>query len=248
MEFSNTSEKNGILQNCESLSKLGDAGITGNATLLGKFTGWVNDAYHKVARAILTVDKNWRWDDYNWSDPNAFPVATGTLVDGQRDYLLPRATNTSSQSTLWKVYKVRIKDLNGEWYDLVPLSGNQSETATGSGVPKSYRLLANSIRLSDPPLTDKVTLAAGIQVWFQREFVKFTTSSTTEQPGFMSSYHHLLAWDASATFLMPNDPQLAANYIALFTAGLNDLKTSYAQRNDDPNTVKRLTPKQEDTR
>lgn len=248
MQFSSTSGKNGIIQNAESLSKLGDGGISGNTTLMAKFTGWVNDAYYKVARAILTVDKNWRWDDFNWTSPNAFPVATNTLVSGQRDYILPRATNASNQSTLWKVYKVRIKDLNGEWYDLVPLSGNEDETDNGSGIPKNYRLLANSIRLSDPPLTGKVTLPAGIQVWFQREFVKFTTSSTTEQPGFLSSYHHLLALDASATFLMPNDSALAANYIALFNAGLNELKDSYALRNDDPNTVKRMTPKAEDTR
>lgn len=240
MNFSDTTNKNGIIQNCESLSKLGDAGISGNATLLAKFTGWINDAYAKIAMAILTVDKNWRWDDTNWTTPQAFPVATGTLVSGQRDYILPRATNSSDQSTLWKVYKIRIKDSTGEWYDLTPLSGDEEETDNGTGVPTKYRLLAGSIRLSDPP-TSNVTLASGMQVWFQREFDKFVKTDTTQNPGFMSSYHHLLQLDASATHLLPTNSKLAGNYLTLFNNGLEDLRSSYALRNDDPKTTKRMT-------
>lgn len=250
MVYSDTSNKDGLLQDCESLCSLGDAGITGNATLKSKFTGWLNNSYGKVAMAILTVDKNWRWDDFNYgpSSNEAFPVATATLESGSRDYILPRATNSANQSTLWKVYKVRIKDIDGEWYDIVPLGTDDDETDNGSGVPTKYRLLANSIRLSDPPLTGKVTLTAGIQVWFQREFDKFTTSDTTQQPGFISAYHYLLPLEASANYLLPIDQSKAAGYLTLFNDGLEKLKQSYAQRNDDPKTTKRMTPKVESTR
>ena len=250
MQFNSTSGKNGIIQNCESLSNLGDAGISGNTTLMAKFTGWINDAYAKVAMAILTVDGNWRWDDSTWgSNSNqSKPIATATLETGIRDYVLPRATNSSDRSTLWKVYKVRIKDIDGEWYDIVPLGRDEEETDEGSGVPISYRLLNGTIRLSDPPLTGKVTLTAGIQVWFQREFSRFTTSSTTTHPQFVSAYHYLLGLDASATFLLPTDTKLAANYLSLFNDGLEKLKKTYAQRNDDPRTLKRLTPRVENTR
>jgi hypothetical protein len=250
MQFSQTSSPyDGILQNCESLSNLGNTGITGNTILLGKFTGWVNDAYGKIARAVLTVDKQWRWDDSNWgSNSNqSKPVATATLETGVRDYVLPRATNSSDRSSLWKVYKVRIKDTNGEWYDLVPLGTDESESAD-EGRPTKYRLLNGTIRLSDIPATGYVTLTAGIQVWFQREFSRFTTSMTDTYPQIMSDFHYLFPLWASATFLKPTDRNLANTYLADFAQGIEDLKKAYAQRNDDPNTIKRMTPKVSDTR
>ena len=244
MEFSNTTSKDGIIQNCESKCKLGDGGISGNAILLAKFTGYINQAWEKVAMRILQVDKNWRWDDNNyWNQAsNAIPVATHDLEDGERMYILPRSTNSADQSTTWKVYKVRVKDINGVFYDLLPLGADEDETSNGSGKPTHYRLVGNNIRLSDPPSSTGVTLTGGIQVWFQRAFIKFTSSDTTKQPGFISSFHHLLELDASATHLLPTDKALAADYITLFNAGLDQLEIAFAQRNDDPKNTKRLIP------
>ena len=247
MEFNNTAlTADALIQNCESLCKLGNGGISGNSILMAKFTGYLNQAQDKVALAILTVDKNWRFDDFNYTTPNAFPIATKTLTDGVRDYILPRATNDLSQSTLWKVYKVRLKDINGDWYDLIPLSADENEIED-SGKPTHYRLIAGSVRLSGPPSSTAVTLTAGIQVWFQRSPTRFTTAFTTQQPGFMSGYHFLLALDASATFLLPTDTKLAGGYITLYDKGLENLKNSYAQRNDDPKTTKRMVPFIENT-
>ena len=246
MEFNDVTNKNGILQNCESLCNLGDSGITNNATLKAKFTGWINTALDKVATAILTVDKNWHWDDV--ASYGNFAVATCNLVSGQRDYVLPRATNSSDIATLWKVYKVRIKNTNGNWFEIAPLASDTDENDdNSSGSPTYYRLLGNSIRLSDSP-NSSVTLTAGIQVWFQRAFVKFVVGDTTKQPAFMSSHHHLLQLDASASYLLPSNTALANEYITLFRTGLEELKTSYATRNDDPQTTKRLKPLVEDTR
>lgn len=252
MEFNNVALTNdALIQNCESLSKLGNGGISGNTVLLAKFTGWINQAWEKVAMAILTVDKNWRWDDNHYGSSfeanTAYPIATTNLVDGQRDYILPRATNSSDQSTLWKVYKVRLKDSNGKWFTISPLSADEDEIAQ-EGKPTKYRLISNSIRLSGPPDSDALTLTAGIQVWFQRAFVKFTVADTIRQPGFMSSYHHLLCLDASATHLLPTSTELSAGYLALFKSGLEDMKVSFAQRNDDPQTTKRIVPHLESTR
>lgn len=248
MVLNDTSGKDGLLQQCESLCNLGDGGITGNATLKAKFVSWLNNAYGKAVSAILTVDKQWRWDDFNWSSPDAVNVATANLVSGQRDYILPRATNSSDQSTLWKVYNVRLKNIDGTWYDLTPMSAYDDEIAT-SGKPKKYMLLANSIRLSGPALTGSIDLVAGIQVWFQREFKKFATSGTdSQQPGIISSFHYLLPIDASATYLLPINTNLANQYINLFLVGTEKMKTAYSQRNDDPNASKRMTPKVEDNR
>ncbi len=249
MQFNDITGKSGIIQNCESLCNLGDGGITNDATLLAKFTGYVNEALNKVVSAILNVDKNWRWDDSNWgSDDNqAIPVATCTLVSGQRSYILPRATNDSNYSTLWKVYRVRLLDTNGQWYDLTPLGADEDELEP-IGRPTRYRLLRNTIRLSDIPGTGYVTLTEGMQVWFQREFVRFTTTDTTQQPGILSSFHYLLPLDAAASYLLPFDTNKANEYMVLFKNGLEDMKTAYGNRNDDAKTTRRMMPVVEETR
>ena len=247
MTFNDTSTQDGLLQSCESYCNLGPTGITGDTTLKAKFTSWINQAMDKIGSAVLTVDKNWRWDDT--ASYGNFSVATADLVDAQRDYVLPRATNSSDISTLWKVYKVRIKDNNGTWYDLTPLASDADENNSDTqGRPTKYRLLGNSIRLSDIPDTGAVTFEEGIQVWFQRSPVKFVAGDTTKQPPFMTSFHYLLALDASANYLLPIDPNTASGYLTLFKQGLEELKTSYATRNDDPKTTKRITPYTEDTR
>lgn len=245
MDFSNTTTKDGILQNCESLCGLGNAGITGNPILLLKFTGYTNQSLDRIATEILTVDKNWRWDDI--ASYGNYSVATTDLVDGQRDYVLPRATNSSDISTLWKMYKVRLKDSNGEWYDLKPLASDEAETSP-EGRPTKYRLLGNSIRLSDIPDTNSLTLSGGIQVWFQRQYVKFVSTDTTKQPPIMSNYHHLIELYASHKYLLPKDTKLSGDYLTLFENGIEKLKTGYAMRNDDPQTTKRLTAKVENTK
>lgn len=248
MYFSDTSGQDGYIQNCESLCNLGSAGISGDAILLKKFTSWGNQAMEKVGTAILTVDKNWRFDDT--ASYGTFAVATHDLLDGIRDYVLPRATNSSDISTLWKVYKVRIKDINGVWYDLKPLASDEDENNSNTqGRPTRYRLLGNSIRLSDIPDTGSVTFEDGIQVWFQRAFVKFLSTDTTNKViPFISSFHYLLQLDASASYLMPIDPNKAVGYLNLFNQGLESLKTSFATRNDDPQTTKRLVAHTEDTK
>lgn len=247
MVINDTSTKDGLLQNCESLCNLGDTGITGNAVLKAKFVSWLNQSMDKMATAILTVDKNWRLDDVG--SYGNFAIATTDLTSGQRDYVLPRATNSSDYSTLWKLYKVRLKDTNGNWYDLIPLASDESENPSNStGRPTKYRMIGNSIRLSDIPLAGSLTLTSGIQVWFSRMFVKFTDSDTTKQPPFASNFHYLMPLDASATFLLPTNPDKAASYIILFKQGIEELKTHYATRNDDPQTTKRVTPAVEDNK
>lgn len=221
------------MQYTESLCKLGDGGITNDTTLFKQIIGYINQAYAKVAMGILRVDKNWRWDDSNYTD---FPIASITIVNQQRDYTLPAATVGGNASTLYRINRVRVLNASGIYYDLAPLPANWDESQVGtaySGVPMYYRLIGNSVRLSPLPLTGAVTFTNGLEVQFQRSFVLFTTASTTQQPGFMDSYHDLLAYDAAASYLMPYNMQLATSYRNEFTARLDLLQVDYTNKNDD---------------
>lgn len=229
MQISDTTNKNGIVQLQERLCKLGDGGITNDSTLFKQVIGDINQAYKKVAMGLLRVDRRWKFDDSNYTD---FPIATINLVSGQRDYTLPAATSGGNASTLWRINLVEVMDSTGNYSKIEPFYDGELE-GTVSGLPTMYKLIGNSIRLDAIPLTGSVTLTAGLRITFQRSIVEFTTSSTTEQPGFIDTYHDLLAYDASATYLLPFDRQLAVDYSAIFENRLKLLQKDYANKNED---------------
>ena len=233
MQYSNTTDKNGIVQFTESLCKLGDGGITNDTTLFKQITSYLNQACKKVENALLRVDKNWKWDDSNYTD---FPIATIDLVNGQRDYTLPASTSGGNASTLWKINRVRILGIDGLYYQIQPSLPTSNEAPSSSayyGTPLTYRLIGNSIRLDPIPKTGNVTMTAGLEIEFQRSGVDFTTASTTTQPGFPDAYHDLIAYDASSSYLMPINTSLAVTYTQIFTQRLELLSEDWSNRNDD---------------
>ena len=238
MRYSDTTNKDGILQNCESLCSLGDGGITGNETLLAKFTGYVNQACSKIQAALIMVDKNWKWDDSAYSD---FPRATTTLVEGQKDYTLPVRASGADASTLLRVNKIAVLNTNSQELVLRPTDLSEAELNNiylNNSVPVVYRLIGNSVKIWPAPSSSQVTLTNGLIVYFERLFKPFTTSDTTREPGFPATYHELIPLYASAMHLLPTNPNQAANYLALFNAGLEKLQEDWSARVEDmPNRI-----------
>ena len=104
MEFSNTTNKNGIIQLAEDYTDLGDGYISGNSTMLKKFTAWANETGDDLWFAIWSSMGSWQWDDSNQTD---LPQATTDLVSGQSRYTMPTSALT--------IKRVEIKDENGSW-------------------------------------------------------------------------------------------------------------------------------------
>jgi len=87
MVFSDTTNKNGILQLCETLTGLGDGTITTDTTTLKKqFGGFVNQAMHELFMELLNAQDDWDLDDSTHGD---FPELTTPLVENQRGYTIP---------------------------------------------------------------------------------------------------------------------------------------------------------------
>lgn len=236
MEFSNTTSKNGIIQNIESLCNLSDGGITGNTTLFYKITGYVNNAYNKVALAMLQADKRWKWDDFNNTD---FPRGAATLVSGQKDYTLPAATASGNAATLLGIHKIAVLDANSTPQEIVLKLTDRPEASlnnqySSSGRPVVYKLVGNSVKMWPAPDAGiSVTLASGLIVYFGRTPAQYTSSSTSVQPGFNGAYHELLQLDASAQYLLPTNAKLAGSYLVLYKNMLNELLDTLPNMNDD---------------
>lgn len=200
--YDNSKVTNGI---CQEIDRLCDSDDTSYPRL--DKTARVNSALEEVVGSIINADGVWEWDDTNQTD---LPVGTGTLVEGQESY--------SFAAEYLKVKRIKVKDVNGNWYLLSQIDGSDLEgdglaierlfgLTSGNpnkGFPLYYDILGDSIRLYPAPTSTSVTLTSGMKVEFVRTAVLFTAVSTTAidstSPGLPSTHHLLLAYKAALPF------------------------------------------------
>ena len=211
MVFNDITNKNGIIQTCELLLDLGDAGITSDAVLLKQFTNLINaDAYDDVIAEIMKNEGSWTWDDFSYGNSN-FPVSSQTLsvVAGSEvnNYALPNAASPGSTdaSSFLRLMKVQVKDSAGSFQNILPIDEGAFDQPletifANPGFPRYYRQMGISIILYPAPLAGSVTASNGLKITFQRDKVDFVVGDTTKQPGFPSIYHYLLPLIASETW------------------------------------------------
>lgn len=240
LQFSDTSGKMGLIQECETLT-FGDNGygrISGDTNLLATFTRYINEALNKVATLIMQCDGRWQWDDNNNTD---FPIATTDLVttlgSEQQDYSFP--------VTFLKITRVEVLDEAGNWNLLKPIDQadiyDQSLTdfLKTAGRPLYYDKIANSVFLYPKPLATAVTSTAGLKVWFQRPPSYFTVSDTTKVPGFNSLYHRLVAIIASKDYATVNSLSVLGSLakgtglVTMEANAIQSMQDDYSMRNKD---------------
>lgn len=202
MQFSDTTNKQGILQDCETLVFGGNYGdITGNSNRLKRFTAAANRACDVVTSWIMESDHRWQWDDSNNTD---LPIGTHALTTDQQDY--------SFDTEHLRVTRVEIKDTTGAWKLLIPIDQtdiyNQSLTnfKNASGTPEYYDKLGSSIFLYPKP---SYTQADSLKVYFQRAHNYFVSTDDTKTPGFPSIFHRLISLLASYDYAIANNLKVA---------------------------------------
>lgn len=207
MVFSNTTTKAGIIQTVEFWTGLGDAGISGNSTLLSIITGRVNSAFDRLMPLLLSYCDKMRWDDYNNSDR---PVATFNLVANQEDYKITEDDNNldilnivgvhiyeSSTATRYSELQRMTMD------DPRALEAMSPTSTTTTATPTHFLEMGNVLYLFPEP---SYSATNGIKIFFEREQSYFTSSDTTKEPGIPKPFHELLALYASHDWLLVNKP------------------------------------------
>lgn len=211
------------------LCNLGDGGISSNTTLLRQITGLANESYFEIWMAQLSVDKNWRADDYNYSN---LPDAPFTMVLNQADYTIPVAVTSANVATFLRLKGIYYL-LNGDRQYLSPMESLDLITTT-AGEPTQYYLNGKSI-IFDRPF-DAATLtkySSVFHVEFQRVPDAFAYNDETQQPGFMETYHDLIPLRTSAKYLLPINPNLSAQYDQQFYARLALFKRDIVRMDDN---------------
>jgi len=207
MEFSNTSQLSGLIQDCETLLGMDDGTISGDSTLLKTFTRLMNAWYRRVNSWIWEVTGTWEYDDTNYTD---LPEATTSLVNGQEDYTIP--------STAQKIIRVEVLDKDGNYRKVEPIDQSMVDVALSEfqetdGLPMYYDIRGNSIFLYPAPSSDDVTLTKGLKVYFSRDIDEFSSTDTTKEPGFVRNFHRILSLGASYDYAISHEMFSKANYI-----------------------------------
>lgn len=197
-----------MIQRLEQELGFPDAYISGDATRLKFWTGSINLALDKAFHIIFKADGRWQFDDGNHT---TYPILTGNLVDGQRDYSF---TADSDSNLILDIQRVFVRTSSSQpYYEVFPTDvqsapeGEISSFVDGlntEGVPYTYDKTATGIFL-DPIPSANVT--AGLKVYVSREGSYFLTSDTTKTPGFAGLYHEYLVLEPCYRYARANNLQ-----------------------------------------
>ena len=187
MVFSDTVNKDGLIQNVEFWTRMKDGNITG--TLLKQITARINNGFDMLMPLLMAYSDHVRWDDFNHTDR---PSGTLNIVSGQNDYTISEDDNSLD---ILNITKVRILQSSSatDYIDVTRmfvndrgapnvLSPNPSET----GAPRLFLEQGNTIyfdKLFNYSATD------GIKIFFERQQSYFVSTDDTKEPGIPRPFH-----------------------------------------------------------
>lgn len=231
IQFSDVTNKDGVIQLIERNCGFNDGDITNNSTLFAQFTGDVNLALDRVLAIIFKAGGTWQFDDSNHTN---YPIIMTNLVSGQRDYTF---TVDTSGNLILDVYKVFVTNSSGTFYEVFPVDVQSQEDTRGlsnglniTGVPFTYDKTANGIFLDPIP---SYNYTAGVKVYVNREGSYFSVTDNVKKPGFAGLFHEYLALRPSYQFAYRNS---LANTAALQNEVLlmeKAIATHYGAREKD---------------
>lgn len=201
-QFSDTTNKNGLVQLFEFWTRLPDGTVTG--TLLKQVTARINSAFEKIMPILLSYSDNIRWDDTNHTDR---PIGTINLVSGQSDYTV---TTDANSLDILNLLNVRIlpsatdtdyRELERLTMDDERVLSAMSPNSNDTGIPYAFVENGNNLFLYPEP---NYSATNGIQLFFAREQSYFASTDTTKEPGIPKPFHELLALYAALDWSIVN--------------------------------------------
>lgn len=202
LAYSDTTNKDGILQRIEQELGFPDTFVSGDTTRLKLWTGSINLALDRVFHIIFGADGRWQFDDSNHTKN---PFIYTDLTINQRNY---NFTADEQSNLILDIHAVYARVSTSSPYNLLtPIDsqtiGNNSITdgLNRTGWPTSYDKTGNGIKLDYLPIS---TVTNGLQVFINREGSYFLTSDTTKVPGFAGLYHEYLVLEPAYRYARAN--------------------------------------------
>ena len=193
MVFSDTTTKDGLIQDCE-LNVFGSYGeITGDSDRMYEFTARLNRALDKYDAKVKLVDGRFQKDDPNYTD---LPIASANIVSGQKDYTM--------DIQFLDIEKVVLQDEAGNKLVLNPFDIQDpiaysylTNIGTVTGIPNWYDKTGDSLMLYPTPNYNKTL---GLTVHYRRKPSYFVYTDTSKTPGVPWTLQRYISLEASLDY------------------------------------------------
>lgn len=228
MQFSDTSTKNGIVEEIDFF-----CGTDSTSYPTADKVRNVNNHYYRAGLLLWKNSPNWRWDDSNHTGISA---PTLTLVNAQEDYTLP--------TTIIGIDRIEVEDSAGIWHEVqrineLDIPGAVQEFGETDGIPRYWYMKGEGTLILKPaPSTSDVTLTNGLKLHLGRLVDPFTSSDTTQTPGFNASFHRILSYGGSEDWYETKDAEMADRYALKRQALEKDMIDFYSGRQGLKKTIR----------
>lgn len=243
LTFSDTTNKNGIIQHIERELGFEDGRITGDDLLFAQITSDVNQAVDDVTNIMNMVGGTANPDDSNHTK---YPIIEADLTSGQQDYTFDE---DEDGNIILDLVKVQAQPSGGSFRTLTPVNrqqpGNKADFFENgaSGFPTHYDVTADGIFLWPTP---NETITDGLRLFINREGSYFTVSDTTKKPGFYGTFHYYCVLFPVEKYArihqLKNHPETLQTKLLM----RSELRDHYARKTRDEKP--RLNPNVESTR
>lgn len=241
LAFNDLTTYRGLVQQYEREIGANQGDISSNTARLKQFTADVNLALDDYTHIAIESSGRWKFDDSNHTD---FPEITTNLVSGQRSYTF---TEDETGNLILDIYKVYVKDANGEYQEIKPVDPDSQIVANTvyngletTGTVYQYDKTANAILLDLVPASN---VTNGLKVSINREASYFTYSDTTKKAGIPGLHHKYLFMKPALEYARRNN---LASYLRIEAEVMRleqAIISNFNRRGRDEN--RRLTVRQE---
>lgn len=206
IEYSDVTNKDGLLQFVEINLGFPDGFITNDATRKAQWTAILNVCLDRTLHVLFSADGKFQFDDSNHSKN---PFITFELTINQRNY---NYTTDEQGNLILDIHAVYARQSATSAYYLLTPRDMQSEGdtvftdgITRLGWPTSYDKTGNLIKLDYTP---ESTVANGLKALINREGSYFATTDTIKKAGFAGLYHEILILESCYRYARANNLQI----------------------------------------
>lgn len=241
MQFSDTSNKQGLIQEFETLTGLGDGVVSGNTALLKEVTRRMNVRYSRILARLQLLTGRDGAEDTNYTDQqfSYFNITSGV---GDYQFLTDESGNTITDITgvliLPSSTATEYMRLDQLTLDLPEAQLIMSPNPSRVGIPSGYIEKNNTVFFDYVP---NYSVTNGGKLFYRLVPSYFVYTDTTKKPGFLEPYHDLTAVGAAIDWLAVNKPENTSLITILngnFASGMRELEDYTKMKNP---TRRRIT-------
>lgn len=206
MKYSDTSTKDGLLQDIETWIGLGDGSVSGNSTLKSVFTGLINRYLDKANGLMGQQSRLSQFDDVSYDNQ---PFSLFNIASGVNDYqfLTDEDGNTITDITAVLIQPgddqtnfVKLKKLTLDEKDAELIMSPNSDN---TGIPTGFIERNNTVFFDRIPNFSKT---GGGKLFYKRVPSYFTTSDTTKEANLPGQNDRYLSVSSAHNWIVVNRP------------------------------------------